>query len=547
MEIILSSIKKQKELLFILIILALSFCLVFLGLDAHDSPYHLLHYKLRLIDFKVLFSNLFGIWIVDFATHINESHNTMILLRMVNWVLIFFPFIWLIFFHHKFLRDNWLFVSALVVVGMPTNWNTLCWDSWNRFYWFIIVIYLNWISINKLNNFLAIILLFLLLIIGIGVKVSNILLIIIIPIFFYLRRFEINDKFVRLFLLMLLLLGSFFLIGRVPKINFLEFFSVNEYLSEVYHKSHNLDYLILTNLKQLLIFVFIKVTVILITKKNSFETLQGITIFIILSLIYGAFIQIPNSTIAFTVIFLFYEFLIYVYSKKICTNVTILGLLAVSPIIYSAGSDLGIYKSYWIIPQNLLIFFLFNKINRTKILVNFSLLRISFLTIVLLSLNGLLSNNLYRSSKINDSNKSVDLTPFNHIRISYWSKLSILKQLMFVEQKWDFNIENKNILLGGESFLLINHLLFNNNNSFNNFYPFKSIHATINDPNSLIFILDQISNIMDIDKVTNIYNFSGHPVEGFLLGDSITFKKFKIIFDSELDGIQLFKIYKIVE
>ena len=152
-----------------LILLSLSIWNVFTGIDAADSPYHLFHYKDRITSEMAFLSGLLGVYLVSFIEWIGEAHNTMILLRIINWGLIFLPFIWALTFRFDQVKRSIPIFLVLLSITLPSNWNTLCWDSWNRLYWFLMVFILLKNLRDKTVKFP--ILIAIITLIGIGIKI----------------------------------------------------------------------------------------------------------------------------------------------------------------------------------------------------------------------------------------------------------------------------------------------------------------------------------------------------------------------------------------
>lgn len=490
-----------------LILVSLSIWNVFTGIDSADSPYHLFHYKVRITSEMAFLSGLLGVYLVSFIEWIGEVHNTMILLRIINWGLIFLPFIWALTFRFDQVKRNIPIFLILLSIALPTNWNTLCWDSWNRLYWFLIVFVL--LKNLRDESFKFSILIALLTLIGIGIKVTNIFTI---PLLILILGFDLNrwTKWVNVkqlgFYLIATLIGLFFFLVKQNSI--FEFYGLQKYIPEIDNGSHDVSSLFMGSFEHLLLFVFVKSIVYGLTRRNAFETYEGIGVFLTVSILGASFYSFHNSIIALLAIFLYFEFLLF---QKSNLNWKVLAILTLAPLFYAAGSDTGLFKAYWIIPQSLLLLCFWDEslFFKTKSL-NTNIPKSIAAAMAVLGISTLMGNELYKSSLMVNCGKSLDVVPFNNIKITFYDKMRYKSMGEFAMKNWDYNQNNTNVILGSGSFLFANAVLFENWDTIpQNHYIFRTIHTDLNGTSNVKNALNKIRNLNTQKEVGNIFYFGG--------------------------------------
>jgi hypothetical protein len=474
----------------------------------------------------------------------------MIFLRITNWLLVNAPFICLFIFQERKNKEkdkvnvSWTII-LLMLLAISTNWNTLCWDSWNRLLWFLILSFLTLKegSSQKPNHFNAVFLSIFTLI-AIGIKTPNMLVIPLTVAYLFTKkeqpiRTRLFGIFVYLLCCIVLISLVYFNHDRVLKI-----FHLGQFISEVSNTTHNFYFLLLNNLEQISIYLLLRMAICFFKMKSIYNNLMNFVIFCTTILIGYNFINIPNSGLAFLVLFLYFEFLYFVYGLNIKGLKTNIIWFAIIPLLYSAGSDLSLYKAYWIVPQS---FALLLVLHGDKILsrldIDLSITKYALVLLIILSINNQLFGNLYKSSRLVFSTKSVDQEPFNHLKIDYYQKKLINDQIMNIRKYWDEDTSNINIVLGAQSFIFSNHLEFggkNNKDEFSkNYYLFKSIHAGILDSSGIIDYMRIIKGLKNKKKKpTRIFNFVKYheiPNKAIFSRDTI-----EILYDSE--GLQILKI-----
>ncbi len=505
--------KKFKQLinpyhLIGIVLLFLSIWNVFTGIDSADSPYHLFHYKTRIVYPLAFISGLFGVYLVSLIEILGEQHNTMIILRIINWVLIFIPFFWIIITEYSKVKRYFTVYLLFLCMALPTNWNTLCWDSWNRVYWFVIQL----LCITKLYNKSLLRPLFfgLITLIGAGIKISNILTI---PLFIFILSFIPSEKVTKFSITKLLLvyIGVIIFGGYLVLYNkqlLLKVFNLNEYIAEVHNASHELSQLVLSALVQVLLFLIIKLLIYIFTRKNAFETYEGMSLFVVLTIICGSFYSFHNSIIALLIIFLYFEFLFFQVKYIGWRLITILFLI---PIFYAAGSDTALFKTYWIIPQTLLIyFFLIENSNSQLSFNNPNVVNLLSVAIAVLSISTLFGNELYKSSLLTNCNKTMDIIPFNNVKVSYYDKMYLRRKSEFILKNWDYNQNHTNVILGSTSFLMANAIVFKNWDTIpQNHYIFKTLHTDLNGTPTIENVSKFMKELNKGRKVSNVFYFGG--------------------------------------
>ena len=488
-----------------LILVSLSIWNVFTGIDAADSPYHLFHYKARITSAMAFLSGLFGVYLVSFIELIGEARNTMIILRIINWGLIVSPFFWVLTFRFTQVKSNLPIFLILFCISLPTNWNTLCWDSWNRFYWFLMV----FVLLKNLRDeiFKYPILIALLTLIGIGIKVTNIFTVPLLVVIFGLDSNRwmkwINVKQLG-FYVIATLMG--FVLFFVYESTIFEFYGLQKYIPEIDNGSHDVINLFMGSFEHLVLFVFVKVMVYLLTRRNAFESHEGMVVFITISILGASFYSFHNSIVALLVVFLYVEFLLF---QKSNLGRNVLAVLILAPLFYAAGSDTGLFKAYWIIPQSLLLLYFFDEsfFHKTKSL-NFAIPKSIATVMAVLSISTLVGNELYKSSLMVNCSKTLDIVPFNNIKVSYYDKMSYKSMGMFAMKNWDYNPNNTNVILGSTSFLFANTVLFENWDTIpQNHYIFRTIHTDLNGISNVMSVFNTIRNLNKVKEVSNIFYF----------------------------------------
>jgi hypothetical protein len=526
------------------LIIVVSLSMIFFGLDPQDSPYHLLHYKLRLIYKHSILSDFLGVMLTSLIARLNQTHNTMILLRIINWFLVNIPLIFLFLLHVRKNKLNmnvsWLII-LLLIINIPTNWNTLCWDSWNRLYWFFIL----WFLIVKGKSYrnayyLNPLILSIITVLGIGIKTPNVLVVPIFVFYVFLKKEQpIKIRILGICAYMMLSIAWIALFHSYNK-GIFKFFNLAWYTSEVTNTTHNLYSLILTNLEQMSFYLVLRVLMYFFKKKSAFDDLLTLISFSLLSLIGYNFINIPNSGLAFLVLFLYFEYIYFIYGLNIKGIKSEIIWFALIPLVYSAGSDLCLYKSYWVVPQTLGLLFVFHggKI-LSRLDINFSIAKLALVLVLILSVNNQLFGDLYKSSKLVRSTKSLDQQPFGHINIDYYQKNTLNNQSKMIRKYWDNDMSRTNVVLGGQSFIFSNHIEFSRKaKSPMNYYLFKSIHAGIHDSLGVLKFMEIINDFTYDKKPSTIFNFVKYhkiPTKSIFEGDTI-----EMVYDNE--GLQIFKV-----
>jgi hypothetical protein len=523
--------------------------MIFFGLDAQDSPYHLLHYKLRLISQHSSLSDFLGMMLVSLIERLNESHNTMIFIRLVNWLLINIPFLCLFVIQYKKNNPNIklnLIVILLLFINIFTNWNTLCWDSWNRLIWFIIL----WFFVVKNSNekksiYLESFILSVFSIVAIGIKSPNVVIIPSVFLYLILRLEYSYSK--RFSAIGIYVVSCFFWFGLIlnyqPKI--LNYFNLNWYVSEVSNNTHTVLSLLFSNVQQLVIYIVLRMLLWLLKKKSAFVDLFTFVSFSVVCLIGYNFINIPNSGLAFLVIFLYLEFLYLLLIKNILDSKLNFIWFAIIPFLYSAGSDLALYKAYWVIPQSLgLLLLVYGEKIVARTDVDIKVATYALIMISILSLNNQLFGNLYKSSRLVNSSKMVEQVPFNHIKVDYFEKKLLTDQNEKLIQHWDYDTSHLNIIIGSQSFIFSNYLEFRRNMLLpKNYYSFKSIHAGIHDSSGILNVINEINKFSDNKKATRIFNFEKHHE----IPDILYIGKDTVYRIHNSSGLQILKINKEVK
>ncbi len=499
-----------------LLLVSLSVWNVFTGIDAADSPYHLFHYKTKVVSTMAFLSGLAGVYLVKFIESIGEIHNTMILLRIINWGLIFFPFIWALTFKFSQVRSNTPIFLILLSLTLPTNWNTLCWDSWNRLYWFVVLIVLFKNLSNK--TFKYPVLIGLLTLVGVGIKVTNIftmfLIVAMLGMDLAQNRLKLLNVKQVLYYLGVTLFGIALFI--VYQESLIEFYELEKYITEIDNGSHDLFSLFISSFKHALLFLLIKCLVFGLTRKNAFETYEGMGIFITTTILCASFYSFHNSIIALLVIFLYVEFILFQIGKLDWKVLTVLILV---PFFYAAGSDTGLFKAYWVVPQTLLfLFFLDERTILDKKFVYAGIPKFVATISAVLSVSTLMGNELYKSSLMPNCIKSLDIVPFNNINVSYYDKIGYKKMGDFAMKNWDYNPNRTNIVLGSTSFLFANAILFKNWDTIpQNYYIFRTIHTDLNGASAACSAFNKINDLDKDKEVSNIFYFGGLNEDSDLL------------------------------
>jgi hypothetical protein len=187
----------------------------------------------------------------------------------------------------------------------------------------------------------------------------------------------------------------------------------------------------------------------------------------------------------------------------------VLSILTLVPLFYAAGSDTGLFKAYWIIPQSLLLlFFLDERHYRTANSFDIGIPKTIAFGLSVLSISVLMGNEQYKSSLMPNCRKSLDILPFNNINVSYYDKIAYKNMVDVAMKNWDYNPKTTNIVLGSTSFLFANAILFKNWDTIpQNHYIFRTMHTDLNGARAGLTAFNKIKNLNKEKEVSKIFYF----------------------------------------